>query len=220
MTTTALDLPRATDRTRGWARFLPALGGLALVAGLVTLLVTPAGGDTGETPADVVAYASAHEGWVLAAALYGIVSILLGGAFVAGLRARLSGIATATEANLVLVGGIAFTVCFTLCISAWNAPLVDLPADPERARMQAEAYLAFDDFGWFLLCATGLSAALMAVPASVAALRAGVVPTWIAWLGIVAGAASVATVAFFGIFAWMAWIAGASVVLLVAAARD
>jgi nitrate reductase NapE component len=55
----------------------------------------------------------------------------------------------------------------------------------------------------------------MAVAASVAALRARAVPTWVGWLSLVVGAAAVATVAFVGIFAWLAWLLVVSVLLLV-----
>ncbi|HJR94599.1 MAG TPA: hypothetical protein VJ807_04135 [Gaiellaceae bacterium] len=216
MTTTTLDLGRqAGVGARGWARFLPSLGGVGLVAGLIGLMLSPAADDTGNTATEVVAFAQSNDGWITAIALFGVASVALGGAFVAGLHARLQGIATATESTLVLIGGIAFTLCFALCWLVWMAPLVDLPGDEASALAQAEAYLAFDDVGWFALGAAGLGAALMAVPASRAAIRGGL-PAWLGWLGVLAGLASVATIAFFGIFAWMAWIAAASVVL----ARD
>jgi hypothetical protein len=213
MTTTTLDLaaPRAT---RGWARILPPLGGLGLVAGLVAALATPAGADTGETPADVVAYASSHEGWMIASVLFGTLAAALGSLFVAGLHTRLQGIATAIESTLVLVGGVVFTLAFTLCWLIWSAPLVDLPSETADALAQASAYLMIDDVGWFLFGTAGVGAALMAIPASLAALRAGI-PAWLGWLGVLAGALSLLTLMFFGMFAWMAWIAGASIVLLV-----
>ena len=56
------------------------------------------------------------------------------------------------------------------------APLVDIPGDSARALAQAEAYLGYDDVGWFLLGAAGVGAALMIVPASLAAIRAGLPP--------------------------------------------
>jgi hypothetical protein len=108
-------------------------------------------------------------------------------------------------------------LCFALCWIIWMAPLVDMPSDPARALSEAEAYLGYDDVGWFLLGGAGVAAALMVVPASIAAMRAGL-PAWLGWLGVVAGIASLGTVAFLGLgmFAWMAWIAVASIVMLVA----
>ena len=95
------------------------------------------------------------------------------------------------------------------------APLVDMPGDSAAALAQAQAYLSYDDIGWFVLAMAGVAATAMIVPASLAAIRAGL-PAWLGWLGVLAGIASLGTVAFLGMFAWMAWIAVASVVLLVA----
>ena len=103
-------------------------------------------------------------------AFFGLATIPLGGVFVAALHARLRGIATATESTLVLIGGIAFTLCFSLAFTIWSAPLTDVAGARELA--QAEAYLAIDDIGWFLFGASGVGAAMMAIPASLAALAA------------------------------------------------
>ena len=217
MTTTTLDIRPAFARPR-WAWSLAPLAGLALVGGLIALFVTPAGEDTGNTAAEVVTTATTKEGWLVATLLFGLVSLLLGGAFVSGLHARLQGVMTPNESVFVLVGGVVFTLCFMLCWVVWTAPLVDMPSDPARALAQAEAFLGIDDIAWFLLAASGIGATLMAVPASLAAMRAGL-PAWLGWLGVALGLGSLGTVAFLGMFAWMAWIAGASIVLLVARER-
>ena len=151
VTSTTLDVTRPEITTKGWARVLAAVGGLGLVAGLIMLMVSPASDDTGETPAEVVSYASSHEGWNIAILLFGLASVALGGLFVAGLHSRLRRVATETESALVLIGGIVFTLCFALCWVIWMAPLADMPDDPARALAQAEAYLGYDDVGWFLL---------------------------------------------------------------------
>jgi hypothetical protein len=218
MTTTLDTRIAAVSRTEGarsiWGRLLAPLGGLGLVAGLITLMVSPASDDTGETPAEVVAYASSHEGWNVAILLFGLASVALGGLFTAGLYTCLRPVATETQSVLVLIGGIVFALCFALCWILWMAPLVDMPDEPARAIAQAEAYLGYDDVGWFLLGTAGVAAALMIVPASLAAIRSGL-PAWLGWLGVVAGIASLGTIAFLGMFAWMAWIAVASILLLV-----
>ena len=217
MTTTTLD-PGISITRSGWTRLLAPLGGLGLVAGLIAIFVSPASDDTGETPAEVVAYAASHEGWNIAILLFGLLSIGLGAVFVAGLHARLRTVTTETESALVLTGGIAFALCFALCWVIWMAPLADMPSDPGRAVAQAEAYLGYDDVGWFLLGGAGVAAAIMTIPASLAAMRAGL-PALLGWLGVAAGVASLATVAFFGMFAWMGWITVASLVLLAAPSR-
>jgi hypothetical protein len=186
---------------------------------MLVLLLSPAGGDTGETPEAVVRYATDNDAWILAGGIFFVLAVALLAAFVAGLVSRLHGLATPLEQLLVGIGGTAFTLCVVVAFAIWQAPLVDLPDDHARALRQAEAFLTFDDVGWFLLGAAGIGAAVMAVTASRVALRARVVPSWICWLGIVLGVASLGTLAFFGIFAWMAWIAGASIVLLAGARR-
>jgi hypothetical protein len=213
MTTTTLDA-RAIDSERRRPPLLAPLAGLAFVGGLVALFVTPAGEDTGETPREVVAYAASHEGWIIAMALFALAAIPLGAIFVATLLSRLRGLATATESTVVLIGGIVFTLCFALAFTIWSAPLTEISGDAGRALAQAEAYLAVDDIGWFLLGAAGVGAALMAIPASLAASRSTAVPSWLCWVGVALGVASLGTIAFLGMFAWMAWIAGASIVML------
>ena len=214
MTTAVLETGVTTAR-RSWSGLLAPFGGLGLIAGLITIFLSPAGDETGDTPAEVVAWATTHRTWNVALLLFAVASIGLGGMFVAGLHARLRAVATDTESALVLIGGTAFMLCFAFCWISWLGPLDGIAADEELALAQASAYLAYDDVGWFFLGSAGVGAALMAVPASLAAMRAGV-PSWLGWLGVVAGLLSAATIVFFGIFGWMAWIAVASVVLLVA----
>ena len=116
MTTTTLDAA-AIGSERSRPALLAPLAGLGLIGGLIALFVSPGGGESGETPREVVAYAASHERWILAMAFFGLAVIPLGGIFVAALHARLRGIATATESTLVLIGGIAFTLSFSLALT-------------------------------------------------------------------------------------------------------
>lgn len=219
MTTATAQMVRPAISGQRWTKLLAPLGGLALIGGIVALFATPAGEDSGETPAEVVAYAASHGSWTIAILLFAVASIALSGAFVAGVYSRLRTMATSTESALMLIGGTMFTLCFALCWIVWAAPLDDMPTDRARALAQAEAYLGFDDIGWFLLGAAGIGAAVMAVPASLAARRGGL-PGWLSWLGVALGIASLGTIAFLGMFAWMAWIVLASIVMLVVRTDD
>ena len=108
------------------------MGGRA--AGLATALVSamslnffltrPYLSLTIEHPDDIVAF-------------FALAAIPLGGIFVAALLARLRGLATETEATLVLIGGIVFALCFALAFTIWSAPLVDVSGDAGRALAQA-----------------------------------------------------------------------------------
>ncbi len=216
MTTTTLDITRAGIDSKGWTRLLPSLGGLALVGGLIGIMLSPASDDTGETAAEVVAYSRSHETWTIAILLFGLASLAFGGAFVAGLHARLQGIATATESALVLIGGILFTLCFSLCWIMWTAPLADTPSD-DTGRARAGAGVPRRT----TTSAGSSSAPAVSPPRSWPCPRrslrsaAGCRPGSGGSASSL-GLASVATVAFFGMFAWMTWIAAASIVLLAA----
>ena len=215
MTTATSEAVRFVTARPAWTKLLPPLAGIVLVAGLVIALNSPAVEDAGDTPAEIVATASDHSTWVNVVLAFALVAVALAGAFVAGLHTRLRGIATPLESTLVLVGGIVFTVCFPLALFMFQAPLVDMPDDRARALVEAEAYLTYDDAAWVAFAAAGVGFALMAIPASLAAIRGGV-PTWLGWLGVLAGIVSLATIFFVGMFGWLAWILVASIVLLVA----
>jgi hypothetical protein len=204
----------ATART-AWTRLLPPLAGIGLVVGLFVSFNSPLVQDSGDTPAEVVAKVSDHRTWTFVVLVYALASVGLAGGFVAGLYTRLRGVATELESSLLLVGGIVFAVCFPLALIFFQAPLADMPDDHARALAEAEAYLTFDDAAWVTLAAAGVGAAVMAVPASLAAIRSGV-PKWLGWLGILAGILSLATFIVIGMIAWALWILVASIVLLVA----
>jgi hypothetical protein len=215
VTTATSEAVRVETARPAWTKLLPPLAGIALVVGLSIALNSPSVEDAGDTPAEIVATASGHGTWVNIVLAFSLVAVALAGGFVAGLHTRLRTIATPLESTLVLVGGIVFTICFPLALFMFQAPLVDMPGDHARALVEAEAYLTYDDAAWVAFAAAGLGAAMMAIPASLAAMRAGL-PAWLGWLGVLAGIVSLATIFFVGAFAWMAWILGASIVLLVA----
>ncbi|MGH3037933.1 MAG: hypothetical protein ACRDLZ_00755 [Gaiellaceae bacterium] len=89
MTTITTDIAGPAISGQRSTKLLAPLGGLALIGGLIALFATPAGEDTGDSPAEVVAYAVSHESWTTATLLFGIASIALSGAFVAGVHSRL-----------------------------------------------------------------------------------------------------------------------------------
>jgi hypothetical protein len=62
MTTAALETRTPSVRI-GWTPALAPLAGLALVAGLIVLMLSPASDDRGSTAASVVSYAESHDGW-------------------------------------------------------------------------------------------------------------------------------------------------------------
>jgi hypothetical protein len=188
------------------------LGGVLFVLGwLAITILTPAGEDTGDTPAQVVAYATKNEDWLVVAAISALASLPLIGCFVIGLYTRMQRVEDRALPLLTLLGGVVFAVLFFLAVAIFTMPLVDI-GEPKLT--EAAAYNAMGDVGWLALGGAGVGAGLMAIAASLVALRTRAVAAWVGWLGVVAGVASFATVTFFGIFAWLGWILIVSVALL------
>lgn len=185
---------------RGWSERWSPLGGLLFFVGVVVLLALNP--DAGETPAEVIEAADDDAFGFLA--IFALVSIPLILWFVSGLHAKVRRMESNTAPGLVIGGGIGFALLFFVSMEFFAAPLIDF--EDGNASEAAIAYLTFDDFGWFALGGAGASFALMALAASVAALKAGAVTKWVGILGAVVGVLAGATITFFGIFAWLAWI--------------
>jgi hypothetical protein len=198
-----------------WFERWSPLGGLLFVIGAVVLAFTPAADEIGETAEEVVSFSRDNDEWMAVAVVFALLSLPLLGWFATGLYGRLRRAGAVTEAVVALVGGVLCAAFFFLAITIWSGPLIDLEDDEATAVAQAATYLAIDDIGWVTLAAAGISAGLMAIAASLAALRLRAVPAWAGWLGVALGVVSFATIAFFGLFAWLAWILIVSVGLLV-----
>lgn len=208
----AVSAPGRADES--WIERWSPIGGLLFVVGAVVVALTPAGDGPGETVAEVVRFARDNDDWMAVALVFALASLLLLGWFVTGLYLRLRNAGARREAILAFVGGMILTLLFFLALTIWSAPLVDFEENQATALAQAATYLAIDDVGWFALGGAGVGAGLMAIAASLGALRTRAVPAWAAWLGILLGVAAFGTVAFLGLFAWLAWIVLASLAML------
>lgn len=178
------------------------------------LALTPAGDDVGDTSAEVARFAARNDDWMVISLVFGLLSLLLLVWFVGGLYVRLRAVAAGAESVVVLVGGLILTLLFFLAITIWSAPLVDFESDSAAAEGQALTYLTIDDIGWVVLGGAGVGAGLMAIAASVAALRSRLIPAWAGWLGVALGVVALATIVFVGLFGWLIWIVLASLVML------
>jgi hypothetical protein len=207
----------APSADRSWLIRWSPLGGLVFVVGSVIFAFTPALGEVGDTPTEVVAFAEANEGWIFTFALFALVSLLLVGWFVGGLALRLRDVGADAEAAVALVGGSIFAVLCFVAFTIFTAPLFGITEDDQTAEEKlssASTILDVDDIGWVTLGGSGVGAGLMAIAASLGALRTRSVPAWAGWIGVLLGVLSLATIAFFGIFAWLAWILFASLGML------
>jgi hypothetical protein len=198
---------------RGWSERWSPLGGLISVVAFIVVFAATSG-DTGNTPEEVIAYADDHHTDVIVQSIVVLVALPLLLWFVAGLFARARRWRSQTAPALVLAGGVGFALLLFIATTIWSAPLADFPGDAEPTAA-ANTYLYIDDIGWVTLGGAGICFAVMAIAMSVAALREGVVPTWLGWLGALVGLIAAATIAFVGLFAWLAWLLVVSLLLLV-----
>jgi hypothetical protein len=192
----------------GWLHKLGAVGAVLVPLGILFSFVTS--DDTGDTAAELIAYARGNESEVWLLQIIALVAPLLIGVFVASLRVRLRP-ATELYQAMTVIGGTLFIAFLAVGLTLWAAPL--LSAD-ELTTAGAEGYLAFDDAGWVLLALAGISIGTMIIGVSLAALELGLVPKWAGWVSLVLGVVSLATIVAIGIFAWTIWLLAAGCYLL------
>ena len=197
----------------GWMHTLGAIGAILLPLAILFSFFTS--DDSGDTAAELIAYAKDHttDAWVLQ--VIALTAPLLIGAFVASLRVRLRAANPAYQA-LTVIGGTLFVAFLGVGLTLWAAPLL---SPDELTTAGADAYLAFDDVGWVLLGMGGISIGAMIIAVSLAALELGLVPKWAAWVSLLLGVVSLATIVAVGIFAWAAWLLAAGLFLLLARDR-
>ena len=197
----------------GWIHTLGAIGAILLPLAILFSFFTS--DDSGDTAAELIAYAKDHttDAWVLQ--IIALTAPLLIGAFVASLRVRLRAANAAYQA-LTVIGGTLFVAFLGVGLTLWAAPLL---SPDELTTAGADAYLAFDDVGWVLLGMGGISIGAMIIGVSLAALELGLVPKWAGWVSVLLGVVSLATIVAVGIFAWAAWLLAAGLFLLLARDR-
>lgn len=197
-----------SGRNGGWIEKVGAVGAILVPLALVYSFFTA--GDTGDTSAELIAYADDNqaEAWFLQ--ILALVTPVLIGFLVAGLWARLRAASEAFRA-LTVIGGTLFIAFFSTGMTLWAIPLI---SSDELTEAGADAYLTFDDMGWVLLALSGISIGLMIIGVSLAALEQRWLPAWAGWLSLALGVVSFATMMAIGIFAWALWLLAAGLFLL------
>lgn len=191
----------------GWIHTLGAVGAVLVPLAILYSFFTSS--DSGDTAAELIAYAkdNASEVWVLQS--IALAAPVLIGLFVASLWVRLRAASDVYRA-LVGIGGTLFVAFLSVGLTLWATPLL---SSDELTTAGADAYLAFDDAGWVLLGLGGISIGVMIIAASLAALELGLVPAWAGWLSLALGVVSLATIVAIGVFAWTIWLLAAGVFL-------
>jgi hypothetical protein len=219
MSTIATARPRA-DLAR-WG----ALGGIVYVVLFIvgTILLYSGAPDSDSPPAKIVAYYSdsGHRdkisiGWVVAG--LGVFFFLW---FLSALRRAVrrwegeDGYLTTLSA----IGGAVYAA-LAFAALAVNMGIRTMSDDTYQHTVYPGLIHAADDAAYILHATGGAGASAMIIAASLAAMRAGVIPGWLGWLGIAAGIIALASILFFTQAAIAIWIVIASGLLFLRSSRD
>src|SRR5207244_3998800 len=208
----------------GIARWASLGGILYVVLFVIGVIVVFDGDPDGDaSPATVIAYYSkaSHRdkisiGWIIAG--LGIFAFLW---FLSSLRRAVrrwegdDGFLTA----LTTIGGAIYATLAFAAI-ALNVGVRTMSDDTYHHTVFPGLIHAAGDASYVLHATGGAGASAMIIAASLAALRAAVVPKWAGWLGIVAGILALASIIFFPQAAIALWILIVSGLLFARGARD
>jgi hypothetical protein len=201
-----------------WERW-SALAGVLFVALFVVALALS--GNTGDNPSEVTNW-YADDGNLtkqfVAWFLY-IGSAIAFLSFLGTLRdmlVRAEG-GPGTLSALVFGPGVAFTALFVAAVSLFAAPAAlandsDFKLDPNTAVM-------FTNAGYLMRVSGVMVASILVLAASTAALRTGVLPAWLGWIGLVVAVIMLFAVFFIPVLVFVGWVLVVSLVMIVAAWR-
>jgi hypothetical protein len=205
-----MSTPPSTRSSAGIARWA-ALGGIVYVVLFIvgTILLFSGAPDGDAPPAKVIAWYSdsGHRdrvafGWVVAG--LGVFFFLW---FLSSLRRTVrrhegeDGFLTA----LTTIGGAVYAT-LALAALAVNQGIRTMSDDTYRHQVFPGLIHAANDASYILHASGGAGASAMIIAASLAAMRAAAVRTWVGWLGIVAGILALGSIAFFPQAAIGIWI--------------
>jgi hypothetical protein len=199
-----------TRSSAGLARWA-SLGGILYVVLFVIGVIVMFDGepDSDASPAKVIAYysKSSHRdkvaiGWIIAG--LGVFFFLW---FLSSLRRtvrRLEG-DDGFLTGLTTIGGSIYAT-LTFAALALNMGIRTMSDDTYHHTVYPGLMHAADDASYVLHATGGAGAAAMIIAATVAGMRAGAIPTWAGWLGVIAGILALASIVFFPQAAIAIWI--------------
>jgi hypothetical protein len=201
----------AATRPAGALARWASLGGILYVVLFIVGVILMFSGEpgSGASPAKVIAYysKSSHRdrisiGWIVAG--LGVFFFLW---FLGALRQtirRLEGGDGFLTAVTTIGGAIYGTLAFAAL--ALNAGIRTMSDDTYHHTVYPGLIHAADDASYTLHATGGAGASAMIFAATIAAMRARAVPTWAAWLGIVAGFLALFSIIFFPQAAIAIWL--------------
>ncbi len=202
-----------------------ALGGILYVVLFIigTILIFSGEPGSDASPAKVIAYYSdsGHRdrisiGWVVGG--LGVFFFLW---FLSSLRRTVrrhegeDGFLTA----LTTIGGVVYA-SLAFAALAVNMGIRTMSDDTYHHQVFPGLIHAANDAGYVLHATGGAGASAMIIAASLAALRAAVVPAWAGWLGVAAGILALASIVFFPQAAVAIWILIVSGLIFARGSRD
>jgi hypothetical protein len=212
--------PRSTAGIQRWA----ALAGVVYVALFVigVILIYNGTPDSSSAPAKIIAYYSdsghrnrMNVGWLLAG--LGLFFFLW---FVSALRQAIRRLEVEDGffTGLATIGGVVYAT-LSLAALAVETGIRTMSDDTYHHTVYPGLIHAADDAAWVLHASGGAGLAAMIVAASLAAVRARAVPTWVGWLGVVVGILSLGLLIFFPWFLAAIWIVVVSIGMFLRAGR-
>jgi uncharacterized membrane protein YhaH (DUF805 family) len=197
----------------GWARWSP-LSGIVFVALWIVafILVGEGAGDTNQEILDWYT-----DGGNRDKQHYGLLIVALASLaliwFASMLRHRLRDRDQSMLPALGLGGGIAAATLWVAAFCAWTA-VANAVEDEDEFVVAPDTARVFDAFGYLLFVGAGIASSLLVIATSVAALRTGLLPKWLAWLGVPVAVSLLVTFIFIPFFALLGWVLVVSLVLL------
>jgi hypothetical protein len=212
---------RSSAAIARWASLGGILYVVLFIIGNILLFSGAPGGDA--SPSKVTSYYmdSGHRarigvGWVVAG--LGVFFFLW---FLSSLRRTVrrhegdDGFLTA----LTTIGGVVYAA-LAFAALAVNMGIRTMSDDTYHHQVYAGLIHAANDAGYVLHATGGAGASAMIIAASLAAMRATVVPAWAGWLGVLAGILALFSIVFFPQAAIAIWILIVSGLMFVRGARD
>jgi hypothetical protein len=202
------------DRTR-WERLAPLTGVLAFVLTLVSVILLDSP-DFLEKPDEVAKYYADDPGKIIAASYIGFLGTVAYIWFVGVLRSRLRRVEgpLGRLSAIAFGGGIASAALFFF-IDAFNAAGA-FRADEDGAIDPAVAASLYD-MSSVMINASGFAASVLVLATSALALRTGgtVLPSWLAWIGVLIGIGCLTPIAYIFLGLYLLWILAVAVMLYV-----
>jgi hypothetical protein len=193
------------------------LGGVAYVVLFIVGGILAFGGqpDLDAPPAEVIEYFSDSGnrdkigfGWLII-----VIAVFFFLWFLAALRQALRRIdGDGFLTNVATIGGVVYA-SLTLAGVSFGAAVKTMSDDTYRDQVFPELIHAADDASYVMHASGGVGVAALMIAASLAAMRARVIPSWLGWLGIASGVLAVFSITFFPQFLIAIWLLVAGVAL-------